>query len=213
MPEISAVTDVRVNNDDTELRTRSRARASSGREGHGTTRNQHHTDKKNILFQRERWDRLQRGGLRQLAFPSLPPTPRNATQRIAKSTLSLSIPPIHSPTAMDAAQRRVGTHLQRPPPPAGGYGLTVNPTAAEYVHGASVALTTCVSLPFPSSVCQFRSAPPRRLLFRSPRAAPNSPSTIHCNMEFSLYLLVTTRFIYSYICLSVSIRMGPVNSY
>jgi hypothetical protein len=71
------------------------------------------------------------------------------------------------------------------------------------VRPRCVALTTCASLPPCAS-----SVPPRRLLFRSPRAAPNSPSTIHCNMEFSLYLLVTTRFIYSYICLSVSIRMG-----
>lgn len=183
--EISAVTDVRVNNDDTELRTRSRATASGGREGHGTTRNQHHKDKKNILFQRERWDRLQRGGLRQLAFPSLPPTPRNATQRIAKSTwawASHQSTPQQQWTPPSAASVPTSSARRRPP------GATASPSTPQRPSTSTVRRSNY--LRFPSSVCQFRSAPPPAVSF----AASRSQLPVNDPLQHGVFALFTSYY-------------------
>ncbi|AQK38692.1 Long chain acyl-CoA synthetase 6 peroxisomal [Zea mays] len=94
---------------------------------------------------------------------------------------------------MDAAQRRVGTHLQRPPPPAGGYGLTVNPTAAEYVHaqGYSVLLPEKLQT---GRWNVYRSArSPLRLISRF----PDTPDigTLHDNFTYAVETFTDCKYL------------------
>jgi hypothetical protein len=179
-----------LNNDDTELRMRSRASASSGREGHDTTRNAISTIQiKRISYFSVRGGTDYReaacGSLRSLRCRLPHATQRNGSP----NQLELEHPtnPLPNSNGRRPAPRRY------PPPAPAAARRGLRPHRQPHrgrVRPRCVALTTCASLPFPSSVCQFRSAPPPAVSF----AASRSRLPVNDPLQHGVFALFTSYY-------------------